>query len=121
MFIFSKPNCVFFCYRLKQTSKKSGLSDEVFSATDQWVWDNLQFLVPHIVDVQRRNFVSFMSEIPTSNASLTSQQSTDAEGDSPAPSIKSPSSPKRSLSPSRDNTGTLGMCLNESFLVSIKT
>ncbi|KAH3810009.1 hypothetical protein DPMN_138391 [Dreissena polymorpha] len=45
---------------------------------DQWVWDNFQFLVPHIVDVQRRNVVSFKSKIPTSNASLTSQQSTDA-------------------------------------------
>ncbi|KAH3716011.1 hypothetical protein DPMN_058727 [Dreissena polymorpha] len=61
-----------------KASKKSGLSDEVFSATDQWVWDNFQFLVPHIVDVQRRNVVSFKSKIPTSNASFTSQQSTDA-------------------------------------------
>ena len=76
--------------RLKQAMKKSGQGAEGFSATDEWVWDKFQFIVPHIVDVKPRNIVSFKSKLnfatdpSTSDAApMGSQSSSDAETDTP--------------------------------------
>ena len=51
--------------RLKQLAKKSGQGADIFTPTEQWIWDISwwQFLAPHISEVQRRNVVSLRAKV----------------------------------------------------------
>ena len=100
--------------RLKQAKKKSGQGAEGFSATDQWAWENFQFLVPHIVETERRNVVSFKSKLNLNTDSsapgetpVVSQSCSEAEDDTRA-STPNLSGPSKELSGGQDETATLG-------------
>lgn len=81
-----------FIFKVETGDNKSGQGAEGFSATDQWVWDHFQFLVPHIVETERRNVASFKSKLNWVTDSSTShaaavvvQSSSEADGDTHGP------------------------------------
>lgn len=111
---------------MKQAIKKSGQGAEGFSATDQWVWDHFQFLVPHIVETERRNVASFKSKLNSVTDSSTShaaavvvQSSSEAEGDT-----HGPNPPPMLPIPVQDETVAIGkyypFCIIILFLLFIK-